>query len=207
MKTATNKYFFARKGKPKPQKAPVRIIHRDAEVFEEYFKTRSYKAVADKFGCNEFTVRKHAVDFDWPTRIQQREQAMRDETEKYVVNHFAEDQVSMYKTLTLGHRHVHNKLARSVDFTRNEYLEPEEVKECMDALDKIIRNKRLIAGEHTEKTALTMKDFMEELHARYERAGRPGTDGIAPQPGTVQPGYIGGNGDLGRPAENTQGRG
>jgi len=50
----------------------------------------------------------------------------------------------------------------------NQYLEPNEVKECMDAMDKIIRNKRLIAGESTEKTEFNVKDLMEQLHEKLD---------------------------------------
>ena len=162
------KYIFSKKGYQKPQRKSVTINKRDAEVFEEYFRTKNYGLVAQKFKCNERTVRNHAARFDWLTRLQEREKILRDETEKYVISHFVEDQVNLYKTLTIGHRHIHNKLTYGVNLKMNQYLEPNEVKECMDAMDKIIRNKRLIAGESTEKTEFNVKDLMEQLHEKLD---------------------------------------
>ena len=151
---------------PKPEKRTIsahgekvranrgKLVSNDQEAFEEYYRTRNLQKVSRKYGISRAGVKKHSVKAQWKARAATRDARVRVKADESIADMIAKDSVTMYKTLTLGNQ-------QAVRHLRNPSLSTRGFDQTMSGMDKVIKGKRLIAGETTENAGqLTVADMI-----------------------------------------------
>lgn len=116
------------------------------DAFAYYAATRSYDAVASKFGVSRRTVARCAKREDWPSRLESIEKEARERTEKKIAESIA----------SMNDRHLRS--LRAVQGRALEALRAFPISSAMDAvraLDLAIRQERVIRGEPGERSEMT----------------------------------------------------
>lgn len=131
------------------------------DAFEFYFglgTTRSYQAVADHYGVSKRAITKVATRDGWQQRVDEREEKAREAIDKKAV-----------ETLeAMSSRHL--KSLRVIQGKALESLKGSSLKSAMDAvraLDLAIKGERLIRGEPSERTALSVEQQIREEYANW----------------------------------------
>lgn len=152
----------------KPEKYGA-LAARDPEAFEVFFVERRFTAVAKKFRVSAAAVGKHAEKHAWVDRLAKRVATLEEKTTAKLAERLARDAHRQYDLLSLGEANAMNILKRP-NLQAGDHIKPADLAMTMSALEHAIKGKRLLAGESTENTAITFKDFMLRMH---EIAGIP----------------------------------
>jgi transposase len=137
------------------------------DAFEYYFAlgpARSYRAVADHFGCSKTTVGNTATRENWAGRIAERERKAQEKVEERAIETLADV------------RSRHLKMVRTVEAKALEGLRQlplETGMECVRALDMALKAERLILGEPTERHATDIEAIIKREHERWLVWTRP----------------------------------
>lgn len=126
---------------------------------------RSYQGVADHYGVSKRAVTKHAVKEQWAERLQRIEDQARERADARLVDTVEEMRSRHLKTLRAMHARVISALQK---YPLNSGME------AMKAAEMVIKMERLIAGEASERTALTIEEVTRrELGSWLTIPGRP----------------------------------
>ncbi len=140
-----------------------RIPH---DAFQLYFglgPERSYQQVADEYGVSKRAVTKVATRERWQERTAALEREARERSEKKTL-----------ETLE-GMNDRHLKSLRVVQGKALEALRSTSLSTAMEAvraLDLAIRQERVIRGEPTDRTALSVEDVVRREYARWMEPGK-----------------------------------
>jgi hypothetical protein len=117
---------------------------------------RSYQQVAKRYGVSKAAVVNLAKRESWQQRIAQMEAKVREQSEKKAMESMA----------AVRERHLAASrivLGKGLEALRNMSLE--SAMEAVKAIDLAMKQERLILGEPSERTALSVEDIRQ----RYER--------------------------------------
>jgi hypothetical protein len=117
---------------------------------------RSYQEVAKRYGVSKAAVVNLAKRESWQQRIAQMEAKVREQSEKKAMESMA----------AVRERHLAASrivLGKGLEALRNMSLE--SAMEAVKAIDLAMKQERLILGEPSERTALSVEDIRQ----RYER--------------------------------------
>lgn len=137
---------------------------------------RSYRAVAERYGVSKRAVTKRAVNEQWAERLQKIEDEARERSDARLVDTVEEMRSRHLKTLRAMHARVISALQK---YPLNSGME------AMKAAEMVIKMERLIAGEASERTALSIEEVTRrELGSWLTIPGRPeNAEPDAPDPG------------------------
>jgi hypothetical protein len=131
------------------------------DAFEYYFGLgpgRSYRAVADHYGCSKTTVGNTATRENWAVRIGERERKAREVTEQKAVETLAD----------VNDRHL--RMFRTIEAKALEALRAMSLERAIEAvrsLDVAIKGERLILGEPTDRTVTDIGAVIRREHERW----------------------------------------
>jgi hypothetical protein len=132
-------------------------IPRDAfEVYVSLGPTRSYQALAERFGVDKRSIVRHAAKERWAERFEKIQ---------------AEAQAAIDKKLAEGLQEMqerHTKLLRGMATRVAQAIKEYPLTSCMDAIragEILIKMERIIAGQASERTELSVEEVTrEEIH-------------------------------------------
>jgi len=133
------------------------------DAFEYYFALgtdRSYQAVADHYGVSKRAVTKKAVKENWQQCVAKREQKARDAVEKKAVETLEQ----------MSDRHI--KVCKLIQRKALEALQSMPLTTAMEAiksLDLSIKQERLIRGEPTDRSAVSVEETIKREYERWLR--------------------------------------
>ena len=110
---------------------------------------RSYRAVASQFGVSKRAVVKHAAAEGWPERLEQIEREARHRSDQMLVETLQEMRTRHMKTLRAMSARA---LSGLKEFPLSSGIE------AIKAAELTIKLERLIAGESTERTHLSVEE-------------------------------------------------
>lgn len=120
--------------------------------------SRSYSAVADRYGVNKKTVTRAAVAQRWQERLADAEFKARENTQKKLAETLED----------VNERHL--KMLRAVQTRALEALRSMPLKSAIDAVRSLhdsIKNERLVLGEPNDRQAINIEDLIKREHARW----------------------------------------
>lgn len=151
-----------------------KLYGHDPEMFEIYaesFRNHTQAKIADilakKFEVSRSSIDYHARQYRWFERLEERNKLISQKTTEKVADKMARDNARLYDVLTGLEANVVNTI-KSVDIKAGEFLHDKVIKNLAIAMDTIIKNKKLLAGEETEKIGFTFSDFMFSLVSAIE---------------------------------------
>jgi transposase len=131
------------------------------DAFDFYFALgpgRSYQAVATRYGTTKRAVTNLAVRERWQERAVELEQKARESAAKKTMETLEE--------VNLRHLKVLRTLeAKAIEGMRN--LSIETPADILRALDLALKQTRLILGEPSERTAISVEDVIKREYARW----------------------------------------
>jgi hypothetical protein len=131
------------------------------DAFDFYFALgpgRSYQAVATRYGTTKRAVTNLAVRERWQERAAELEQKARESAAKKTMETLEE--------VNLRHLKVLRTLeAKAIEGMRN--LSIETPADILRALDLALKQTRLILGEPSERTAISVEDIIKREYARW----------------------------------------
>ncbi len=119
---------------------------------------RSYQAVADKYEVSKRAVTSLAKKEDWQARIRQQEEAARQRADQK----YAETLDAMKERHLKSVRAIQGKALQAL---RDKSLE--SAMEAVRALDLAIKQERLIRGEPTDRTALSIEQIIRREYEQW----------------------------------------
>jgi len=131
------------------------------DAFEFYFGLgieRSYKALADHYGCSKTAVSKAARRENWQAKITEREKKA----------HEANQEKALETLQDLNARHL--KMLRAIQGKALEGLRSVPLStgmDCVRALELSIKQERLILGEPTDRTVTDIGAVIRREHERW----------------------------------------
>ena len=131
------------------------------EAFEHYYALgagRSYRAVAEEFGVSKTAVANAAERGRWRRKVEERDHKVAERVEEKAVESVEQD------------RERQLKMVRLVQGKAIEALKTMPLESAMDAvraLGMAIKEERLIRGEPTERTALSVEDTIRREYDRW----------------------------------------
>ena len=131
------------------------------DTFDYYFSLgaeRSYQAVADRFGVSKTAVVNRATKEGWQQRVERLEATARD----------AADQKAAESLETMSTRHL--TAFRVVQGKALEALRSMSLDSAMDAvraIDLSIKGERLVRGEPSDRTAVSVEDAIRREFDRW----------------------------------------
>ena len=143
------------------------------EAFDAYFgmgRDRSYEAVAGRYGVTKRAVTKLAAKEDWQNRMLALEAKAREASDKKKV-----------ETLE-AMRERHLKAMRAIQVKALETLKRMDIGSAMDAVRALalsVREERVILGEPSERTAISVEDTIKREYERWMVSEAPAIDGVA----------------------------
>ena len=132
-----------------------------AEAFEHYVglgPERSYQAVADRYGASKRAVTDLAKRKQWQERLRSIEQEARQRSEERLVENLEQMNERHLKTLQVVQRKALEALRR---------MDLGSAMEAVRALDICINKERLIRGEPSDRTELTMEHAIRKEYERW----------------------------------------
>ena len=132
-----------------------------SNAFEVYFSLgegRSYRTVAERFSVSKQAITKLAAKERWQERIQEIEERSRDESDREAVESLSK----------MNERHL--KMLKVVQGKALESLRTMPLATAMEAvraLEMTIKNERLIRGEPSERTALSVEEVTQREIRRW----------------------------------------
>ena len=161
------------------------------DAFEYYFALgpgRSYRAVADHVGVSKTAVAKAAERENWQRRVAERDEQARQASEEKALETIEEK------------RKEHLKLLRVMRLKAIDVLQRMPLEKPMDGiktLDRVIRLERVVFGDPSERTAVSVEDIIRREYERWMTvSGEEGdadqiTDGTSDQdPAPPMPGDL-----------------
>ena len=145
------------------------LQHKDLEAFEVWYRYRTFAEVSRQFHVTNSAVQVHAAKHKWEDRAKARDERLAKQMEKTLTERLIEDAVSHYDLL--------QRAAKQVDLALKEQ---EEIGKPMkahpllfytEAMEKIIKNQKLLAGEPTENIQYTLKDFIMSITTAVTQKG------------------------------------
>ncbi len=137
----------------------IRRIPPDAfEYYVSLGEDRSYRAVAQHFGFTKRAIQNCAHREDWVRRLERIEQESRERTNKRLGESL--DDI----------RQRHLKTLRAMNGRALEALKTDPINSCMDAIraaEAVIKLERLIVGEPTDRSAVTIEDTIKREYERW----------------------------------------
>ena len=131
------------------------------DAFEFYLSLgveRSYRAVAEKFGVSKQAVTKCAAREKWQHRLDEIEVKARAQSEKK-----ATDTMAAVRERHLAASRV--ILGKGLEALRNMSLET--AMEAVKAIDLAMKQERLILGEPSERTAVSIEEVIKREYERW----------------------------------------
>lgn len=141
------------------------------DAFDFYFSlgpTRSYKAVADKYGVNKRSVTALATREQWQTRIVDLERRAREKSDSKMVESIEAMQARHLKTLGAVY-------AKALETLRK--LPIDTGMQAVKAIEMVIRQERVIRGEPTDRNALDIEQIIKREYALLMVGEEGGSDG------------------------------
>lgn len=136
------------------------------DAFEQYVAMggeRSYQALADVCGVTKRAITKLAAKDGWSTRLMKIERAVREKGDRKMVESIEEIRSRHLKTLKAMNARAISALQQ---FPLNSGME------AMRAAEMVIKLERLIVGEPSQRTELTVEEVTRrEMHALLEVVG------------------------------------
>ena len=123
---------------------------------------RSYLAVAEHFGVSKQSVTRAAAREDWQPRLADIERRAREST----------DQKAAESLEAMNDRHL--KTLRVIQSKALEALKSQSLTSAMDAvraLDMCISKERLVRGEPSDRTAISVEDVIRRQYDRWMTNG------------------------------------
>ena len=137
----------------------IRRIPPDAfEYYVSLGEDRSYRAVAEHFKFTKRAILNCARREDWIRRLERIEQESRERTNKRLGESL--DDI----------RQRHLKTLRAMNGRALEALKTYPINSCMDAIraaEAVIKLERLIVGEPTDRSAVTIEDTIKREYERW----------------------------------------
>jgi len=130
-------------------------------AFEFYMglgPTRSYAAVAEKYGVTKRAVVKHAAREKWSERLETVQREARDELDKRLAGALAE----------MNERHM--KMLRAMASRAVAGMKEHPLGTGMEAIraaELVIKLERLVAGEASERTSLNVEEVTRQEMQRW----------------------------------------
>jgi len=132
-----------------------------SDAFDYYValgSDRSYQAVANHFGVSKRGIAKRALADQWPERLAAIEQEVRDNCDAKLAETLAQMKARHLKTL----RAIQGRaLSALKQFPLNSGME------AVRASEMAIKLERLIAGEASDRTELTIEEVTKQEMARW----------------------------------------
>jgi transposase len=131
------------------------------DAFDFYFALgpgRSYQAVAERYGTTKRTVTNLAVREKWQERASELEKKARESAAKKTVESLEEVNTRHLKVLM-------SLEAKAIEGLKN--LSIDTPADIVRALDLALRQTRLILGEPSERTAISVEDVIKREYERW----------------------------------------
>lgn len=131
------------------------------DTFDYYYAlgaSRSYQAVADKYGVSKRAVTKLAAKESWQSRIVDIERKARESGDKRALETIEEMQARHLKTLQAVS-------LRAMEALRNMPLS--SGMEAVRAIEMVIRQERLVRGEPTDRNALDVEQIIRREYENW----------------------------------------
>jgi len=141
------------------------------EAFEHYVglgPTRSYEALAKKYGVSKTAIVKRATREDWQARLLRVEREAKQRGEERAVESIE----------AMNARHLH--IVRVIQGKALEALKLMSLDSAIDAvraLDLSVRQERLIRGEPSERTEVSTESILRREFESWMRESPSGEDG------------------------------
>lgn len=137
----------------------ARKLPKDAfDVYMSLGPARSYQAIADHFGVSKRAVTNRAAKEGWQARAAEIEAKARQGAEQRMIESLEDMNTRHLKSLRLVQ-------ARALEALRSMPLET--AMEAVRALDVSMRQERVIRGEPSERTAITIEEIIRRQHSRW----------------------------------------
>ncbi len=152
-----------------------------ADAFEFYMglgPSRSYQAVADRYGVTKRAVVKHAAKERWAERLHEIQEKARAESDKEL----AADVTEM--------RDRHRKMLRAMAARALMGMKELSLKSGMEAIraaELVIRMERIVFGEPTERGEESLEEITRREIQTLLKVDDDDEDGGTPQPPPVEP--------------------
>lgn len=148
-----------------------------ADAFEQYVAlggSRTYQALAERLRVSKRSVVRKAVAEDWQGRLAKIEAASRDKLDEKLTETLAAVNGRHLKTLRL----IQAKAIKAL-----QAMALDSAIDAIRALDLSIKHERLILGEPSERTAVSVEDIIRREYERWmvheEAAPPPVTPGAS----------------------------
>lgn len=132
-----------------------------ADAFTFYYSLgseRTYLAVAEEFQVSKQAISKHAVKEEWQERVQRLERRARERAEGQLTETVEEMNVRHMRMLKLVQ-------GRALEALKSMPLGT--AMEAVRSLEIAMKQERLVRGEPTEHTMLSMEDLVRREHERW----------------------------------------
>lgn len=129
------------------------------DAFDFYYAlgpSRSYKAVAEKFGVNKRSVTALALREQWQSRIVELERRAREKSDTRVIETIEEMQTRHLKTLSAVYAKALETLKR---------LPIDTGMQAVKAIEMVIRQERVIRGEPSDRNAVDVEQLIKREYA------------------------------------------
>ena len=147
-----------------------------ADAFENYFALgadRSYQAVADRYEVSKTAVANLAVKENWRHLVHERDRQVRESATKKASETLEQMQA----------RHL--TMIKAIQRKALEALRTMPLTTAMDAvraLDTSIKQERLVRGEPTDRSAVSVEEIIRREHDRWLIRGETKGDGSDAEP-------------------------
>ena len=119
---------------------------------------RSYRRVAEHYGVDKRTLTRHAVKERWAERLEEAERQVREESEQEAVDVLRE----------MNERHVGiAKALQGKALTAHRELPIDKAADVIRALELGVKQERLIQGEPSERSEMTLEEISKREVARW----------------------------------------
>lgn len=141
-----------------------KIPHDAFDYYMSLGPNRSYQAVAEKYGVTKRAVTKLAVRERWQERVAEIERKAREASDQRAVEAIEAVTARHLKAL----RVIQGKALESL-----KQLRLSSAMEAVRALDMAIRQERLVYGEPSDRTALSLEDKIRTEYKRWMVSEEP----------------------------------
>lgn len=160
-------------GEKVQSKRGVLSEHDDAAFQTWYDLGRNYTKAAQTLTVSKTSLLAHARKNDWKARAAKRTELVQAKTDEKMADRMARENVRLFDSFGKAHRHAEAALDNPKLLPKNKHLRPIHIVQVTEALEKITKNQRLIAGEATDRSEVTMKSLVLVASARLDQRPTP----------------------------------
>ena len=142
-----------------------KLVENDQAFFEIWFRNgANTQKTAKELSVSRTALQAHVKKASWVDRAKQRRARMAEKADESIASMIVKDSLDMYKTMSLAN-------GQAVRMLRDQRLTPSGLDKVTAGMDRVIKNKRLLAGETTENQGMTFRDVAEAAEKARKKGG------------------------------------